>query len=260
MSKTDRPASAESKPSETGYAKPPVEHRFKKGTSGNPSGRRKAPKPIPTPADRLSISELTLEEAYRPIQIRENGKVEEVPLIQAVIRSLGVSAAKGNLRAQLSFEALFRTAQDRASDDVRAVFRGAMEYKTVWRETFEACDRAGEPRPDPVPHPDDIAVDARTLGIRFNGPVDEGEKAIWDLWKARKSEAEAEILALQALAITSPEFAEEIPNQQFTVDFVARTFPDEETRRNAEFNLDAWRDRQTKRQEAGARVRPPKKT
>ncbi len=45
-----------------------------------------------------------LEEAYRPVSIREGDKVIQLPTIQAVMRGLGVAAIKGNHRAQLAFK------------------------------------------------------------------------------------------------------------------------------------------------------------
>jgi hypothetical protein len=52
------------------------------------------------------LADLIMQEAYRPIQIRENGKLEELPMIQAVLRSLGVAAVKGSHRAQLAITSL----------------------------------------------------------------------------------------------------------------------------------------------------------
>lgn len=264
MSKTDRPASAEPHASVTGYAKPPEEHRFKKGTSGNPSGRRKEPKPIVRRAEELSLAEMILEEGRRSVKIREGDRTEEVPMKTAVVRSLWHSAAKGNIRAALAISNMVRTAEDRAFEDQSATFRSVMEYKTIWRETFEAYDRAGEPRPDPVPHPDDIAVDARTLSIRYNGPFDEGEKVTWDTALTRKREAEMDILTLREDLIAEPEYTayyeEEIASAELLIDHVSARYPDEKTRRKADFDLGAWRAKQIIRQQYLARARAPAKS
>ena len=54
-----------------GYGKPPKASRFKPGTSGNPGGRPKGSGSA-KPADVVEqIKALVLEEAYRPIQIRD---------------------------------------------------------------------------------------------------------------------------------------------------------------------------------------------
>jgi len=78
---------------EVGYGKPPVPTRFRKGQSGNPSGRpkRKATE---------RAKEIALQEAYRLVPVREGDKIVKMPAIQAVHRSQIALAAKGNGPAQ----------------------------------------------------------------------------------------------------------------------------------------------------------------
>jgi hypothetical protein len=79
----------------TGYGKPPLHTRFRKGQSGNPAGR-------PRNSDRLRAKALTLEEAYRAVVVREDGdgRAVPVPALQAVLRSQIALAMKGNGPAQ----------------------------------------------------------------------------------------------------------------------------------------------------------------
>jgi hypothetical protein len=70
-----------SKPSdfEVGYGKPPKGTQFKKGQSGNPSGRSKKDKAF-KPLSRI-VREFLLEE----IEGSMNGKLCKMPRLQAVI-------------------------------------------------------------------------------------------------------------------------------------------------------------------------------
>src|SRR3954451_9348029 len=99
---------------DVGYAKPPAASRFQPGRSGNPSGRRKGSfkKGAVLPAlndERLKT--IILEEAYRSISINDVHGQVDIPMAQAVVRSLAVNAAKGNQRAQLLFTDLLKSVE-----------------------------------------------------------------------------------------------------------------------------------------------------
>ena len=79
--------------SPVGYGNPPVHSRFRKGQSGNPTGKRRHRE-----AERAQA--LIWEEAYRLLTIREGDKVTRMPALQAVFRSQIASGAKGNVSAQ----------------------------------------------------------------------------------------------------------------------------------------------------------------
>ena len=84
---------------DVGYGKPPAEHRFKKGQSGNPRGRPRRPRgpnpdPLGLPAQRLN--QVILQEAYRLVNGHEGDRAIELPVIQAIIRQMNASALKGH--------------------------------------------------------------------------------------------------------------------------------------------------------------------
>jgi hypothetical protein len=76
-----------------GYGKPPVHSQFRKGQSGNPTGRSPA-----SEVDRAKA--LVMQEAYRKVTVREGDKVTEMPALKAVLRGLVARAVKGSVAAQ----------------------------------------------------------------------------------------------------------------------------------------------------------------
>src|SRR5580698_1421326 len=87
-----------------GYRKPPRKTRFRKGQSGNPSGRRKSP---PKP-DELDVIERVLA---KRISVNEDGKRRRVSSIEAILMMLKERALKNEpdaiqalVRLQLDIE------------------------------------------------------------------------------------------------------------------------------------------------------------
>ena len=161
-----------------GYKRPPTQHRFKKGMSGNPSGR---PKRSGRGGLRLDPAQqptrsMILQEAYRLVTLREGGKVIKLPLIQAVIRSAGFAALKGNRFAQRFLADMIHREETRVETDEAQLLQEALKYKKGWLENFQFCDERGIQRPKVLPHPDDIAIDIRTGKVQFNGPLSEEEE------------------------------------------------------------------------------------
>jgi Family of unknown function (DUF5681) len=87
---------------EIGYGKPPRHAQFRQGRSGNPGGR---------PRHRATerVKELALQEAYRPITVKEGGRALALPAIQAILRSQVELAAQGNVQAQRAVLAVIQT-------------------------------------------------------------------------------------------------------------------------------------------------------
>eukprot|EP01035_Chromulina_nebulosa_P001006 gene1006-1364_t len=144
---------------------------------GRPRKKRQPQRPLP---NEVRIAERMLAESRRPVKIRENGKVEEIPMIDAVMRSVGAKAVQGDPRAGAAYIQLTDRAEATIIKEWNAVVDGVMEYKAGWREEFEACDRRRVPRPEPVPHPDEITIDHAAMEIRYNGPTSEDQARRWE--------------------------------------------------------------------------------
>lgn len=78
------------KRTDVGYRKPPKETQFRKGKSGNPSGR---PKRI------LSNGETVLRELNRKVTIVEKGKKRRITMLDAIVRKQAILAMQGNVKA-----------------------------------------------------------------------------------------------------------------------------------------------------------------
>jgi len=79
---------ASSDEKEVGYKKPPKKHRFKKGTSGNPSGRRKGAK---------SFDSVLAEVLRRRITLTLNGESITTTILNALVQVLIKYANAGSL-------------------------------------------------------------------------------------------------------------------------------------------------------------------
>ena len=76
-----------------GKGKPPVEHQFKKGKSGNPGGR--PPKVRSGPTNVASVMD-------EPVTVTMGGRKRRMPSFEAYVRRLGARATK-NLSAAIAF-------------------------------------------------------------------------------------------------------------------------------------------------------------
>jgi len=82
-----------------GYRHPPLHSRFQPGVSGNPSGRPKG-----TPNLKTIFEQILKEQ----ISLREGSVTKKITKAEAVVRSLVISAMKGDSRSQQN---LFRLAE-----------------------------------------------------------------------------------------------------------------------------------------------------
>jgi len=217
-----------------GYAKPPVESRFKPGQSGNPRGRPKGSR------NRAKLPELheerlksiILEEAYRTIAVNDAKGIVSIPMAQAVIRSLAVNAAKGNQRAQRLFSELLasvETANKRLHDEW---LETAISYKVEWEKELGRRKRHSIDAPEPIPHPDDIIIDMKTGLVRIKGPMTKEEKVVWDKFRARKVECDETIAEMEELLAKEPDYAyrkqvlEDLEHERKIRAIISKAIPD----------------------------------
>jgi Family of unknown function (DUF5681) len=198
------------------YRNPPVEHRFRKGVSGNPRGRPRKSRALvstkiggqPGIGFEDRIKSLAIEEAYRPITIREGDRVERVPIIQAILRKVAVAAANGNTRAQQNYLTFLIGAEADRRMATTELFASAVEYKEHWGRVLAERARSGATGPEPVPHPDDIIIDSETGEVRFDGPVLEEQKAAQKSLRAMWPELERGLMQIHEQLESDPKNSE----------------------------------------------------
>jgi Family of unknown function (DUF5681) len=191
---TSKRAKAEAAPYAVGYGKPPKASRFKPGTSGNPGGRPKgsaSAKPADVVVEQMKT--LVLEEAYRPIQIRDGNKLVELPVVQAVVRSLALSAAKGQPRSQRMLIDLLAAVEGERRSNRERLFEEVIDYKLHWQKEIAVARRMGLPEPTPLPHPDSLTINPFDGSVISRGPWTEEEKAYYDQTIALKRQMEEEL-------------------------------------------------------------------
>lgn len=75
---------------EVGYKRPPREHQFKPGQSGNPKGRSKK---------NNNFAEDVLEEMSEMITVQENGKLKKITKKRALAKRLIADSLSGKVSA-----------------------------------------------------------------------------------------------------------------------------------------------------------------
>src|SRR4029079_18583332 len=112
-----------------------------------------------------------------------------IPMVQAIVRSLAVNAAKGNQRAQRLFTQLLSTTERDNKQLHDEWLQTAINYKVDWERELERRAQHGIVAPAPIPHPDNVIIDMQTGTVRITGPMTKEEKASLDEILERASES-----------------------------------------------------------------------
>jgi hypothetical protein len=213
-------------PYEVGYGKPPATTRFRKGSSGNPKGRKKGSKNRLPAMNEERLKDIVMSEAYRGIKVNDGNRQVTIPMAQAIIRSLALNAAKGQHRSQRLFAELLRQTETSLKASHDEWLSKAIDYKADWVEESARRKCLGIVTPDPIPHPDDLEIDMKTGRVLVKGPFTPEEHHRWtELAKRRDDSLEQIAYARKKLAREKDEgmrqlYEQEIAHEQHLHDII----------------------------------------
>ncbi|MHA3793020.1 DUF5681 domain-containing protein [Sphingomonas sp. YL-JM2C] len=185
---------------DVGYGRPPKGSQFKKGVSGNPKGRPKTAVSMATcwtpPIGRLE--ELTLQQAYRVVTAKIDGKPVEMSLIEYAIAKLGEGAASGNRQCIIALADWVGKIEARMFDTHVEFAKTMMAFK--WHRE-EAKNKFKRRRWGEIPgflQGDDIDVDIITGVVSINGPTSQAERDLLNEMIAERTERQSQISKIAA--------------------------------------------------------------
>ncbi|NKB59589.1 MAG: hypothetical protein GKS00_24990 [Alphaproteobacteria bacterium] len=108
-----------------GYGRPPKEHQFKPGQSGNPKGAPKKKKIRYFSSDQFD--EDLIASLEQEVPVFRGGKQTKVPIILAIYDQLALKAAKGDFRsAKLAID-LLKVAVEKRENSLASLISGILE-------------------------------------------------------------------------------------------------------------------------------------
>lgn len=131
-----------------GYCKPPVASQYKAGQpsanpKGRPKGSRNGQKANPLPIVDVPIHKMVLEEAVRPVQVRDGDKVIKIPAFQAGIRATYINAAKGSNPAMRNAHMITTHAEQVERERLEEAIAAWVQYKDAAARRMVYCRARG---------------------------------------------------------------------------------------------------------------------
>jgi hypothetical protein len=100
------------------------------------------------------------------------------------------------------------------------MFETAVVYKYHWGRVLAERARSGATGPEPVPHPDDVIIDSETGEVRYDGPVNEEQKAAEEWLRANSQEIKRCLMQINEQLESDPKNSELRKQQREFAKFV----------------------------------------
>jgi hypothetical protein len=184
---------------EIGFKKPPKHSRFPPGVSGNPRGRPPGSKNKKGEAYYKTIDDLILSEAYREVELTENGERIKIPVVQAALRAAAVKAVQGNMRANIHLSKSVSEIERKRQENTDRQIETMINYKLDWEIESERCRKLGIDLPDLEIHPDDIIIDHQNGRAYIKEKLTNEQKEAIEKLTIRKVVHEKEIKIIQSM-------------------------------------------------------------
>lgn len=171
---------------DVGFKKPPRHSQFAKGKSGNPNGRPRGSKNKQGENYYKTIDDLILNEAYREVELTQDGARIKMPVLQAALRAMTVKAVQGNMRANIHLAKSVSAIENKRQQIEDRQIEEMINYKVDWEIEIERRHKLGIELPDLEVNPNDIVVDHENARAYVKKSLtDEQKQAIANLSKMK---------------------------------------------------------------------------
>lgn len=158
-----------------GYGRPPAEHKFKPGRSGNPNGRPRKDNAQQQSGAQWGMSTLAAGKAlYERVKVTRNGKATEMSLIEAIHHRRAADALKGGNRLlQREVIAEANAYEQKILDAEVRHYYDLCKKKAEGQKLIADARSQGFPEPELLPHPEDIVLDHGDRKAWVDGPTNQ---------------------------------------------------------------------------------------
>jgi hypothetical protein len=163
---------------------------------------------------------MALDEAIRPITVREGDKVSEIPAMQALIRTMFRAAAQGDTKAARQLLEVISRAESGRTGVALEILEFSAQYKEKHGPIFEKHEREGLEPPDIYPHPDDVIIDEATGEVTIAGPTSREQAGARKAVRKQALESMRRYFELEAALAKEP--TNRALRQEFNDDFLKK--------------------------------------